>query len=122
MLAINLGVVLGDDDGLYGATITSNYLCGYSPIVILLVLIFALLMGTVAIFLGFKRFKSGMPMVGSCSVAISAACHPIPGIEKKVVTNKPLTWGVMGANSEGVAHCGFLNDLLEAPKSGILYA
>jgi len=28
----------------------------------------------------------------------------------------------MGVNVEGVAHCGFSSDLLEAPKSGILYA
>jgi len=122
MLAINSGVLLYGDDGIDGNTITSNYTCGYSPIAILLVLIFALLMATVAILLGFKRFKSGMPMVGSCSVAISAACHPVPGVEKRVVTDEPLTWGVMRVNVEGVAHCGFSSDLLEAPKSAILYA
>jgi hypothetical protein len=123
MVAISLGVILVDDDGIVnGNTTTSNYTCGYSPIAILLVLIFALLMAAVAILLGFKRFKSGMPMVGSCSVAISAACHPVPGGEKRVATDEPLTWGVMGMNVGGVGHCGFSNDLLEAPKRGNLYA
>ena len=70
MLAINSGVLLAGNDDIDGTTVTSNYTCGYSPIAILLALIFALLMVTVAVLLGFKRFKSGMPMVGSCSVAI----------------------------------------------------
>lgn len=28
--------------------------------------------------IGFKRFKSGMPVAGSCSLAIAAACHLNP--------------------------------------------
>ena len=29
-----------------------------------------------AVVCGFRRFASHMPVAGSCSVAISAACHP----------------------------------------------
>ena len=43
---------------------------GYSCIAIISVIIVAL-----GILNGFPRYRSGMPLVGSCSAAISVACH-----------------------------------------------
>lgn len=40
--------------------------------------------------LGLRRFGSQMPIAGSCSAAISAACHPTEGEEHAL---KPIMWG-----------------------------
>ncbi|ODM24070.1 hypothetical protein SI65_01660 [Aspergillus cristatus] len=40
--------------------------------------------------LGFKHFKNSMPLAGSYSAAISAACHPPPGGGDAL---KPVMWG-----------------------------
>lgn len=42
--------------------------------------------------LGFKHFKNSMPLAGSCSAAISVACHPPPGGGDAL---KPVMWGEM---------------------------
>lgn len=49
--------------------------CGYSPPAIVCLLIVG---GIIVLFLalhGLRRLDPGMPMAGSCSLAISAACH-----------------------------------------------
>jgi hypothetical protein len=88
------------------ATVT-NFTYGYSPIAIIFVIIVAAIMATFAVFTGFKRFKSGMPMADSCSAAISATCHPVPGLERIVELDAPLQWGVMGVTAVGLTHSGF---------------
>lgn len=123
LVSIDIDAYLVDDDGtVTGWTVSSNFTCGYSPIAIAFVIVVALLMALFAIFVGLKRFKSGMPLAGSCSAAISAACHSINGLEKTVVTDEPLQWGVMGATAEGLPHCGFSSHPVEAPEDGVLYA
>ncbi|KAJ5951286.1 uncharacterized protein N7479_009699 [Penicillium vulpinum] len=50
--------------------------CGYSLVGHISTLGVGVFMVSCLIGVNFKRFKSGMPVVGSCSFAISAACHP----------------------------------------------
>ena len=50
--------------------------CGYSPVAIVCSILVGAAMVTSLVGLGFKRFKSGMPVAGSCSLAIAAACYP----------------------------------------------
>jgi uncharacterized membrane protein YhdT len=114
--------MFGNSNNITGVTVSSNFTCGYSPLAIILVIIVALLMAAFAVLVGLKRFKSGMPLAGSCSAAISAACHPVPGLGKTVMTDAPLQWGVMGVTADGVAHCGFSSGQVEAPQDGVLYA
>jgi hypothetical protein len=122
LVSITIDALWQDGNYITGSTVSSNFTCGYSPIAIILVIVLALLMATFAVLVGFKRFKSGMPMAGSCSAAISAACRPIAGLEKTVATDEPLQWGVMGKTAEGLAHCGFSSHEVEAPEDGVLYA
>jgi hypothetical protein len=123
LVSITINAYMFDNDNnITGSTMSSNFTCGYSPLAIILVIVVALLMATFAVFVGLKRFKTGMPLAGSCSAAISAACHPLPGSEKTVVTDAPLQWGVMGVTADVVAHCGFSSSQVEAPQDGVLYA
>ena len=49
--------------------------CGYSPIAMVFVIIFGFLMILFGLTLGFRTYKPGIPLAGSCSKKISAACH-----------------------------------------------
>ena len=49
--------------------------CGFSPIAIVCTLVAGVIIGTATFMLAFRRFRTTMPLVGSCSGAISAACH-----------------------------------------------
>lgn len=77
------------------------------------------------IILGLARFRSlqeGMPVARSCSAAIAAACHGIPGT---VSSERPVKWGVVVPaylGRDGVGRCAFSNDAVEAPEPGQRYA
>ncbi|KAJ5494726.1 hypothetical protein N7463_010813 [Penicillium fimorum] len=93
-------------------------LLGYSSTFIFL----AILVGGVMMLglgiLAFKRFKSVIPLAGSCSAAISAACHP-PSDEVMQMTGQDMVkWGETVSPQDGVmdhldgvevrdAHCSF---------------
>ncbi|KEF63202.1 uncharacterized protein A1O9_01179 [Exophiala aquamarina CBS 119918] len=101
--------------------------CGYSIFGMAFTIIAAGLLLVVAIGLGFCRYKPGMPLVGTCSVAIAAACHPPERekVEKEDIASLPVQWGAVpdGTNSEGaVGHCCFSSERVEMPKEGRSYA
>ncbi|KAJ6188446.1 hypothetical protein N7519_003354 [Penicillium mononematosum] len=50
--------------------------CGYSPVAIVSSIVVGSVMFFCLVGLSFKLFESGMPVVGSCSFTIAAACHP----------------------------------------------
>ncbi|KAL2011596.1 hypothetical protein VTN00DRAFT_4314 [Thermoascus crustaceus] len=87
--------------------------CGYSPVAILSGVVVGGLMLLSLIGLGFRRFESGMPVASSCSLAISAACHPgvmDAGMSESESSDSdtphlPLKWGVMSSDGEG-GHSG----------------
>jgi hypothetical protein len=98
---------------------------GYSCIAIFC----ALILGSVAVLggllNGFRRYDDGIPLVGSCSAAISAACHG-PSADALAYL-KPVMWGVMDADAdEGwgseVGHCCFSSFEVGKPVKGHLYA
>lgn len=61
-----------------------------------------------------------MPMVSSCSAAISAACHsPKEDVD---VARLPVLWGVVGDPQEGqVGHCCFTSLEASPPVKGKRY-
>ncbi|KAE8381623.1 hypothetical protein BDV26DRAFT_301230 [Aspergillus bertholletiae] len=103
--------------------------CGYSPVAI----VSAVAVGACMLFglvgLGLRRFGSGMPVAGSCSRAIAAACHHMVEGDEEIVSGiavetLPLQWGVVydGAqNGFVVGHCAFSNEKVETPTDGGLY-
>ena len=95
--------------------------CGYSPIAI----IFVIILGSVVVLLGiangFRKARVGMPLAGSCSAAISAACHP-PETDVDA-SSKRVMWGVVAEDlNASVGHCSFTSFHVEAPTVGKRYA
>ena len=99
--------------------------CGYS----LMALIFAVILGSIIVLVGiaygFRKTSGGIPLVGSCSGAISAACHP-PAADVNA-SSKRVMWGAVAAvnindSDDRVGHCCFTSFEVEAPIVGRLYA
>ena len=93
--------------------------CGYSCIAIISVIF----VGTVALAFsnanGFRKYPAGMPLVGSNSAAISAACHaPKKDADASVL---PVRWGAVKTEGE-IGHCCFTSFEVTPPVLGKLYA
>ncbi|CAI7594746.1 unnamed protein product [Penicillium crustosum] len=104
--------------------------CGYSPVAIVSSIAVGSFMFFCVVGLSFRLFESGMPVVGSCSFTISAACHPAfdpnregngeidQGMEceneDEDMALLPVQWGsvpVVGS----VGHCSFTSGDVEEP-------
>ena len=102
--------------------------CGFSRLAMILVLALggAIVVTTAAV--GRMRFKnSGMPLAGSCSVAISAACHP-PRWDIDAAT-KAVRWGVIPRSENGdvvtqnfAGYCSFTSGEVDEVRNGALFA
>ncbi|KXG52210.1 uncharacterized protein PGRI_084940 [Penicillium griseofulvum] len=104
--------------------------CGYSPIAIVSAVTVAAFMFFCLLGLSAKPFKTGMPVAGSCSLAISAACHPgFDPYENRVVHSDyedddmallPIKWGAVPVNGS-IGHCSFTSEHVDMPKTGKIY-
>ncbi|KAF2838244.1 hypothetical protein M501DRAFT_1053069 [Patellaria atrata CBS 101060] len=94
--------------------------CGFSPIAIIFVVIIGGLMIVALIVTSRRRYKPGMPLVGSCSFAIAAACHP-PEKSSDSLSNS-IGWGEVPTLDGEVGHCSFSSGPLRTPTPGKLYA
>ncbi|KAL9073389.1 MAG: hypothetical protein Q9161_003004 [Pseudevernia consocians] len=99
--------------------------CGYSPMAMIFVIILGSIVVLLGICFGFRKSKGGMPLAGSCSAAISAACHP-PEADVDA-SMKRIIWGVVAEDcfqyeGESVGHCSFTSFKVEAPVVGKRYA
>lgn len=91
---------------------------GYSCIAIITVILLGAVMILLGLLNGFRRYQ-GMPLAGSCSAAISAACHrPEEDVD---AATKPVMWGVVSSKN-GVGHCCFTSFEVSPPVHGELYA
>ena len=122
--------------------------CGYSPIAILTTIIMGTILLALGIATGFRRYQmNGIPFAGSCSAAISAACHPPLGDDR--ASRKAVMWGACGSDVDGgwdrtmelgdlpsvgneavrteeervkIGHCSFTSFTVEEPVEGEMYA
>ena len=99
--------------------------CGYSPMAIIFVIIIGFIIVMVGIANGFRKVREGMPFAGSCSAAISAACH-LPKADINP-SSKRLMWGVVTETDpnnpdNSVGHCSFTSFEVETPIVGRWYA
>jgi hypothetical protein len=102
---------------------TSGWLLNYSPLAIICALAASLLPLGLLIALSHRKLYPGLPMAGSCSALISAACHPPP--EEGDAGLLPVQWGVVKStiNPEtGVGHCSISSGEVSAPVEGQLYS
>lgn len=105
------------------STTTAIASCGFSP----LAMIFVIALGGVVIIATFllgwiRRYDGSIPLVGSCSAAISAACHQ-PSWDTDA-SLKAVRWGVIPdiVDGKGVGHCGFSSGEVEPVVDGREYA
>jgi hypothetical protein len=117
-------VTVYDDTGImdpYSSISTVGYSC--------IAIFCALILGSVAVLgglvNGFRRYDGGIPLVGSCSAAISAACHR-PSVDTMAYV-RPVVWGVIDMDENEcrgseVGHCCFSSFEVGKPVKGHLYA
>ena len=99
--------------------------CGYSPIAIIFVIILGSIVVLIGIASGFRKVGVSMPLAGSCSATISAACHP--PVSDVNPSMKRVMWGVVAKegfnlSDESIGHCSFTSLEVEAPIVGNEYA
>lgn len=101
----------------------SSNMCGYSPIAMLVVILLAIVMVATVIGFGYIPYKSGMPLAGSCSLAISAACHPDEEAKGKnsAIHEEKLQWGVVGTSADEIGHCSFSSTEVGPLVEGRMY-
>lgn len=106
--------------GVHGLSSEDSYsTCGYSPIAMIFVIILGSLLILLELALGFRTYKPGIPLAGSCSKKISAACH-IPENELELHPEQgPLQWGVVPGvfDKNGNPHCSFSSKSVINPLS-----
>lgn len=96
---------------------------GYSPTAMLAVIVLGVLMVVAVIGIGYIPYKSGMPLAGSCSLAIGAACHldQQVGAGDEVMSEQKLQWGVVSTSMDGIGHCAFSSDEVGPLTKGRMY-
>ena len=94
---------------------------GYSCIGIITVIVLGMMVIAIGILNGFRKYRPGMPLVGSCSAAITAACHqPREDIDAATL---PVRWGAVSGQEEAeVGHCCFTSFEISQPIEGKFYA
>ncbi|CAP74251.1 Pc14g01100 [Penicillium rubens Wisconsin 54-1255] len=110
------------------------YACGYSPLAIVIATSIGGVMFTCLIVLSLRRLESAMPVAGSCSLAIAAACHPgfNPNVDKPEPVEMesedegedmallPLQWGSISIDGP-IGHCSFTSGDVDTPEKGQKY-
>jgi len=96
---------------------------GYSCIAIIFVLTLGILALLTAAGMGYKQFAAEITTVGSCSAAISAACHAW-GEDSEKIVGKKVRWGDVGiVPNVGARHLTFSSEAgVRKPVSGEVYA
>lgn len=107
-----------DETGQYRKDLSVDTL-GFSCIAILSCIIVGVLAILAGFINGFRRYPAGVPIVGSCSAAISAACHPPKDDVSAYLL--PVKWGVVEQTGD-VGHCIFTSFKVTEPVDGQMYA
>ena len=91
---------------------------GYSCIAIITIITLGGIVVLIGILHGFRKYKPGVPLAGSCSAAISAACHrPNEDVD---AAYKPVMWGAVESNTL-IGHCCFTSFEVTNPVKGQMY-
>lgn len=95
----------------------SLHTVSWSPLALMVLVVVGglLIVGLVAF--GFRRYRSGIPLVLSDTRAISAACHPTASNESL----KELQYGIISRANGDKRHVGFSSGRVEALVDGDVY-
>jgi len=97
--------------------------CAWSPAAVLCTVVVVALMLVALLSMAQRRLPTAMPIVGSCSAAIAAGCHPPAAEQEGKMWEKELQWGVtQEPEGEGRAgHCSFSSAPVSSPVQGLRY-
>jgi hypothetical protein len=106
----------------FGVNYSTVYTCGWSPLAVLLVIFGGVLMIAGVIGMGRRKYQPGMPLKGTNSAVIAAACYMAGGEENMELERKKLKWGVVGKyDNDGTGHCAFSSGEPDFPQEGVAY-
>ncbi|KAL4909356.1 hypothetical protein BDW74DRAFT_146431 [Aspergillus multicolor] len=100
----------------------------FSPLAIFVSILLGALMVSLLLVLACRRFQSMLPLAGSCSLAISAACHPGADEDAATAACREVSWGETVVLPEGmqtvdgVGHCSFTSREISVPLRERRYA
>jgi hypothetical protein len=101
-------VAVYDEGGFYDNNFASISNCGFSPLAVICSVIMVGLLLLILFGLAMRRFPArGPPVMGNCSAAISAACHPPRRGDSEDIPYRKLQWGSVWTWPDGVGHCSF---------------
>lgn len=111
-------------NGTWDLTDSEIIACGFSIGAMMGITCVEALLIMTAVWAGFQKLKdTGQPVVGSCSAAISAACHPVEDAKTDGISEEELQWGVLSMDRDDeMGHCGFSNDEVGALDPAFLYS
>jgi len=93
---------------------------GWSPLGIIISIIVGGAMVLLVWLVGFLgRLPEGMPVVRSCSAAISAACHRLEWDAD--APRKNIAWGVVKPGEDGTEHAAFSSGEVGLTREGVVY-
>jgi hypothetical protein len=97
---------------------------GYSPSAMLAVVVLGVVMVAAVVGFGFIPYERGIPLAGSCSLAISTACHPEQGVwvGDCVLSEQKVQWGLDNTSLDGIGHCAFSSAEVSPLVKGRMYA
>lgn len=99
----------------------SKTACGYSRLSLLVFFVVALVLVVAVGMIGIRHLQQKIPMAASCSLVISAACHPAED-EGQDIHLKKVKWGVVEeATGGGWPHCSIAAGELKMAKVGEKY-
>lgn len=93
----------------------------YSPLAIIIAISVGFIFIAIPIALAFRKLHPGIPIVGSNSALISAACHPALEGDASLL---PVKWGVTATSIDpetGIGRCSISSGEVSEPIEGHLY-
>lgn len=96
--------------------------CGFSPVAMIVTMVAGGVIISGLVLVSLRRLDGGIPLVGSCSAAISAACHRASW-EDDAISTKGLQWGAVSDTglANDVGHCCFSSGSVSKPEPGKAY-
>lgn len=102
-------------------TVNLGPVVAFSPIPLLCILILGIILVLILLALACRKLQSSIPVARSCSLALSAACHPPAGDAGAAYSL--LRWGALDYEpGQEIGHFCFTTKEVHAPVAGRPYA
>ncbi|KAF2816021.1 uncharacterized protein BDZ99DRAFT_127186 [Mytilinidion resinicola] len=109
-----------DPNGKLVLNLGSKSACGFSRLSFLVLCITFTLIFCLVLVMSLWRWRINIPLAASCSLVISAACHP--PLDEVDPHLKAVQWGVTAKGAvNGIEHCSLSTNAVEKPQYGRRY-